>query len=62
MIYFSPSLIFEQVRIAAFAIRADLAASTSAGENLSLFTADEILSSVGYFGLLYSAYTLVLDM
>ena len=49
------------VRVAAFAIRAALAGSESAGETLGLVVADQILSSVGYFSLLYSSYTLVLD-
>jgi hypothetical protein len=49
------------VRIAAFTIRAVLAGSKTAGDNLGVVVADEILSSVGYFGLLYSSYTLVLD-
>ena len=49
------------VRVAAFTIRAILAGSESTGETLGLVVADEILSSVGYFSLLYSAYTLVLD-
>jgi len=50
------------VRITAFAIRAVLAGSESAAENLGLLTADEILFGVGFFGLVYSAYTLVLDL
>jgi hypothetical protein len=50
------------VRITAFGIRAALAGLDSAGETLSLLIADEILSGVGFFGLLYSAYTLVLDL
>jgi len=49
------------IRVAAFTIRAVLAGSETAGESLGLVVADEILSSVGYFSLLYSAYTLVLD-
>ncbi|KAJ7573957.1 hypothetical protein C8J56DRAFT_1129261 [Mycena floridula] len=44
---------FCQIRVAAFVIRAV--------DNLSLFTADEVLFGVGFFGLLYSAYTLCLD-
>jgi len=52
---------FCTIRVTAFIIRAVLAGSESAGENLGLVIANEILSSVGYFGLLYSAYTLVLD-
>ncbi|KAF8876265.1 hypothetical protein BD779DRAFT_171071 [Infundibulicybe gibba] len=53
--------LFCAIRIAAFIIRAILAGSDSAGHNLSLLIGDEILFSVGFFGLLYSAYTLVLD-
>ncbi|KNZ77898.1 hypothetical protein J132_03174 [Termitomyces sp. J132] len=49
------------IRIAAFTIRAVLAGSESAGENLSLYIADSVLFGVGFFALLYSAYTLVLD-
>ncbi|KAG6899180.1 hypothetical protein C0993_012626 [Termitomyces sp. T159_Od127] len=49
------------VRIAAFIIRAILAGSRSAGENLKLYITDVVLFSVGFFALLYSAYTLVLD-
>jgi len=49
------------IRVAAFTIRSVLAGSEKAGETLGLVIADQILSSVGYFGLLYSAYTLVLD-
>ncbi|KAF8162620.1 hypothetical protein B0H34DRAFT_692095 [Crassisporium funariophilum] len=52
---------FCAMRVAAFAIRAVLAGMESAGESLSLLIADEVLLGVGYFGLLYSAYTLVLD-
>ena len=52
----------ETVRITAFGIRAALAGLDSAGENLSLLIAEEVLSGVGFFGLLYSAYTLVLDL
>ncbi|KAJ6631491.1 hypothetical protein B0H10DRAFT_1866104 [Mycena sp. CBHHK59/15] len=53
--------VFCLMRITAFVIRAILAKSTTLGENLSLFTADEVLFGVGFFALLYSAYTLVLD-
>lgn len=42
-------------------MRAVLAGSPSAGQNLNLLAAEEIIYSVGFFGLLYSAYTLVLD-
>lgn len=49
------------VRVVAFAIRAVLAASVSAAEDLNLVIADEALFAVGYFSLIYSAYNLVLD-
>lgn len=52
---------FYTVRIAAFVIRAVMAGESSAGQNLRLMIAEQVLFSVGYFGLLYSAYTLVLD-
>ncbi|KAG7453246.1 uncharacterized protein BT62DRAFT_53761 [Guyanagaster necrorhizus] len=54
-------ILFCQIRIAAFTIRAILIASDSAGENLSLFIADQVLFGIGFFGLLYAAYSLVLD-
>lgn len=38
-----------------------MAGVNSAGENLNLLIADQVLFGVGFFGLLYSAYTLVLD-
>ncbi|EKM53605.1 uncharacterized protein PHACADRAFT_125442 [Phanerochaete carnosa HHB-10118-sp] len=49
------------VRVTAFTLRAILAGSDTAGENVSLVIAESIIYSVGFFGLLYSAYTLVLD-
>ncbi|EDR00897.1 uncharacterized protein LACBIDRAFT_295674 [Laccaria bicolor S238N-H82] len=53
--------LFCAIRITAFVIRSLLASASSAGENLGLLIGDEILFGVGFFGLLYSAYTLVLD-
>ena len=50
------------VRIVAFVLRSFLAGSETAGENLSLLITDQILFGVGFFALLYSAYTLVLDL
>ena len=38
-----------------------LGLSESTVENLGVVIADEALFSVGYFGLIYSAYNLVLD-
>ncbi|KDQ62821.1 hypothetical protein JAAARDRAFT_471835 [Jaapia argillacea MUCL 33604] len=52
---------FCTLRVTAFVMRAILAGSTSAGENLNLMIAEQIIYSTGFFGLLYSAYTLVLD-
>ncbi|KAF9526921.1 hypothetical protein CPB83DRAFT_816514 [Crepidotus variabilis] len=54
--------LFCLIRVVAFIIRAVLAGSSNAGTNLGLVIADQILFGVGYFGLLYSAYTLVLDL
>ncbi|KAF8993945.1 hypothetical protein BDQ17DRAFT_1392501 [Cyathus striatus] len=53
--------LFCAIRIAAFIIRAILAGVESAGENLGLLIADDILIGVGFFSLLYPAYALVLD-
>jgi len=49
------------IRVVAFAMRAVLAGSESTAENLSVVIADEALFGIGYFGLIYSAYNLVLD-
>ena len=49
------------VRVTAFVMRAVLAGSDSAGEDLNLVIGELVVYSVGFFGLLYSAYTLVLD-
>lgn len=49
------------VRITAFIMRTVLIAFDSVSYNMPMFIADEVLSTVGFFGLLYSAYTLVLD-
>ncbi|KAJ7060301.1 hypothetical protein C8F01DRAFT_1142222 [Mycena amicta] len=53
--------LFCLVRLTAFVIRAIMANSTGSGSNLNLFIADQVLFGVGFFALLYSAYTLVLD-
>jgi len=42
-------------------MRAVLAGSDSAGMDVGLLIGELIVYSVGFFGLLYSAYTLVLD-
>ncbi|KAJ7507004.1 hypothetical protein B0H11DRAFT_2185533 [Mycena galericulata] len=53
--------LFCAMRVTAYIIRAIMANSTSEGSNLDLFIADQVLFGVGFFALLYSAYTLVLD-
>ncbi|KAJ7118401.1 hypothetical protein C8R43DRAFT_96205 [Mycena crocata] len=53
--------LFCAIRIIAFIMRAIMAKSTTQGSNLNLFIADQVLFGVGFFALLYSAYTLVLD-
>ena len=44
-----------------FILRAVIAASTSASESLALVISQQVIYNIGFFGLLYSAYTLVLD-
>jgi len=53
--------LFCALRVTAFTMRAILAGSEGAGENLNLIIAEQVIYSTGFFGLLYSAYTLVLD-
>jgi len=49
------------VRVVAFAMRAALAKIESAGENLNLVLAQQIIYGAGFFGILYSAYIMLLD-
>ncbi|KAJ3983330.1 hypothetical protein F5890DRAFT_1523855 [Lentinula detonsa] len=49
------------MRVSAFILRVILIASESVGENESVFITDEVLFSIGFFGLLFGAYGLVLD-
>ena len=49
------------VRVVSFAMRALLAKSESAGENFHLVLAQQIIYGVGFFGVLYSTYIMVLD-
>lgn len=49
------------VRVVAFTMRAILSGSDTAGRNRNVVIAELIIYNVGFFGLLYSAYTLVLD-
>jgi len=53
--------VFCHIRIAAFAVRAALATSATAGENLNVYIAEQVLLSIGYFGLLFAVYDLVND-
>ncbi|KAJ7450835.1 hypothetical protein FB451DRAFT_1374592 [Mycena latifolia] len=53
--------LFCAMRVTAYIIRAIMANSTAQGSNLNLFIADQVIFGVGFFALLYSAYTLVLD-
>ncbi|KAJ7243577.1 hypothetical protein B0H12DRAFT_1310977 [Mycena haematopus] len=59
-VYISLS-VFCLMRVVAFVLRAMLISSKSLGENEGVFIADEIMFGVGFFALLYSAFTLVLD-
>jgi len=54
--------LFCAIRVTAFVIRAVMIKVESAGENLGLLIGDQILFGIGYAGLLYSGYTLVLDL
>lgn len=53
--------LFCAIRVTAFSVRAALAGSSDAAENENLFIAEQVLYLAGFFGVLYSAYTLVLD-
>ncbi|KAF9644902.1 hypothetical protein BDM02DRAFT_3149699 [Thelephora ganbajun] len=53
--------LFCAIRVTAFVMRAVLAGSSSAGTDVGLVIGESIVYSVGFFGLLYSAYLLVLD-
>ncbi|KAF9648708.1 hypothetical protein BDM02DRAFT_3143842 [Thelephora ganbajun] len=52
---------FCQVRVVSFAMRAALAKSATAGQNFDLVLSQQIIYGVGFFGILYSAYIMVLD-
>ncbi|KAJ7448263.1 hypothetical protein B0H11DRAFT_1744428 [Mycena galericulata] len=53
--------VFCLMRVVAFLLRAILIKATSLQDNLNVFIADQIMFGVGFFALLYSAFTLVLD-
>lgn len=54
-------VLWSSVRVAAFIMRAISAGVTSAGDNEGVFIATEVFFSVGFFGLLYATYSLVMD-
>ncbi|KAJ3773176.1 hypothetical protein FB446DRAFT_845028 [Lentinula raphanica] len=54
-------MLFCTIRIAAYILRAIAAGIPGAGENENVFIAAEVLFSVGFFGLLYATYSLVMD-
>lgn len=49
------------VRSTAFFLRAVLAGSSTAGNDIHAVVAESVIYGIGFFGLLYSAYTLALD-
>lgn len=49
------------VRVVAFVIRAVLSVSATAGNDINLVVAQMVIFNIGFSGLLYSAYGLVLD-
>jgi len=53
--------LFCALRIVAFSLRAALASIPADGESLSLLVAQETVYSAGFFGLVYSAYSIVID-
>ncbi|KAI0685459.1 hypothetical protein BC835DRAFT_1421207 [Cytidiella melzeri] len=53
--------IFCLFRMTGFILRAVISGSDSASANIGLIIAQEVIYSIGFIGLLYSAYTLVLD-
>ncbi|KAJ7448230.1 hypothetical protein B0H11DRAFT_2081019 [Mycena galericulata] len=53
--------LFCAIRLTAFTIRAIMAHFVSKGSNQKIFIADQILFGVGFFPLLYCAYSLVLN-
>jgi len=52
---------FCQVRVVAFAMRALLTKRETAGENFHFVLAQQIIYGIGFFGVLYSAYIMVID-
>ncbi|KZT72459.1 hypothetical protein DAEQUDRAFT_763158 [Daedalea quercina L-15889] len=59
-VYFVLTL-FCLMRVTAFALRSALAGSNAAATDKNALIAFEVIYNVGFFGVLYSAYTLVLE-
>lgn len=49
------------VRSTAFILRALLAGSSTAGNDVHTVVAEVVIYGIGFFGLLYSAYSLAMD-
>ncbi|PSR77939.1 hypothetical protein PHLCEN_2v7639 [Hermanssonia centrifuga] len=54
-------VLFSLTRLVSFALRSALAGNTSAAENENVLIAEQVIYSVGFAGLIYSAYTLIID-
>ncbi|KAG7086245.1 hypothetical protein E1B28_002215 [Marasmius oreades] len=54
-------LTFCAIRVAVFIIRAMVTSNSTMGNNTDLLVAEGVLVSIGFFGLLLGAYTLVVD-
>ncbi len=48
-------------RLVSFALRSALAGNKSAAENESVLIAEQVIYNVGFAGLIYSAYILIID-
>ncbi|KAG7086244.1 hypothetical protein E1B28_002214 [Marasmius oreades] len=53
--------VFCTIRVAVFIIRAIVASSSTVGNNIDVLIAEAVLVSIGFFGLLFGAYGLVVD-
>jgi hypothetical protein len=52
---------FCTIRVVSFTLRAILAGSASAAGTLNLLVAEQVIYGIGFLGVVYSVYTLVLD-
>jgi len=53
--------LFCQIRIVSFAMRTALIKNERAAQNFDLVLAEQVIYGIGFFGVLYSTYTMVLD-